>query len=332
MRPPDVRLGAGCVGLGSASASSSPSEQVRLVETAIDAGVSLFDTADAYGSGNSERVVGRALRGRRDRVTIATKGGYVFRQRSTAEQRLRRLAVRVRGARSAPPTTTGHSGATGAYGSQDFSPTAMRSALEASLRRLGVEHIDVYQLHGPRDVPDETLAELIRARAAGKIGAIGIGAETIDSATRWARSDEAAIIQLPFGLLDPDAQDLIGPLQTAGATRRYWARGVLGGGVLAASMRRPGDLRGHPKEQLVADLTRIAVNSGIELDELAIRWVAAHPGLDTVMLGIGSPTHLRRNLDIASRPRLPADVVVAVASAQADHRRRIAELGDSVES
>ena len=87
-----VRVGLGCVNLGS-STGTSERAGVRLVHAALDAGITLFDTADAYGAGASERVLGRALRGRREGVEIATKGGYCFEQRSMLEQRVRRLAA-----------------------------------------------------------------------------------------------------------------------------------------------------------------------------------------------------------------------------------------------
>src|SRR4051812_9318058 len=81
-----VRLGFGCVNLGSAGGGRSVRSDVRLVREALDLGVRTFDTADAYGKGTSERILGRALRGRRDDAFVATKGGYLFRERTGPEQ------------------------------------------------------------------------------------------------------------------------------------------------------------------------------------------------------------------------------------------------------
>src|SRR5919204_4477087 len=92
-------------------------ESVRAIRRALDLGVTLFDTADVYGAGHSERVLGRALAGRRDEVRIATKFGNTF-DESTRQM-------------------TG----------QDSSPAYVRSACEASLRRLGTDRVDLYQLH-----------------------------------------------------------------------------------------------------------------------------------------------------------------------------------------
>ena len=90
-----MRIGFGCVNLGSAARGHSPRADVRLVQEAVDRGIDLFDTADVYGSGASERILGRGLGPRRDGVTIATKGGYRFRPRSAAEQTARRMAMKA---------------------------------------------------------------------------------------------------------------------------------------------------------------------------------------------------------------------------------------------
>src|SRR4051812_37458985 len=115
-----MRLGFGCVGLGSAGGGRSVRRDVHLVREALDLGVGTFDTADVYGTGASERTLGRALRGRRDEASTATKGGYAFRERTAVEQSLRRVASRTRGRlpRSAPGAAAGGA----AYQEQDHSP------------------------------------------------------------------------------------------------------------------------------------------------------------------------------------------------------------------
>src|SRR6476469_355361 len=139
-----MQLGFGCARLGSASGGGRRRDAVRLLRDAVDAGVVVFDTAGAYGAGASERLVGEALRGYRSQVTIATKGGYVFRPRSRVEQRVRRAVRSVTARRTASGTAVA---AGGAYGAQDFSPANLRRRLDDSLRRLRTDHVDVYQLH-----------------------------------------------------------------------------------------------------------------------------------------------------------------------------------------
>ena len=117
------RFGLGCVTLGGQGRAG-----VRLVQRALYLGVRFFDTADAYGAGTSERTLGRALRGRRESVTVATKVGYVFRERSSAESYARGLVRPL----ARPASSRSPRGPIGrnAYATQDFSPGYLRMALE----------------------------------------------------------------------------------------------------------------------------------------------------------------------------------------------------------
>src|ERR1044071_4831073 len=148
-------LGLGCWAIGGPFTSNGKpagwgegddDESIRAIRRALDLGVTLFDTADVYGCGHSERVLGRALAGRRDDVVIVTKVGNVFDEQTR--------------------TASG----------SDVSPAYLRRACDASLRRLDTDRIDVYLIHdglaGPEDVPAviEVLEELV---AAGKLRAYG---------------------------------------------------------------------------------------------------------------------------------------------------------------
>jgi aryl-alcohol dehydrogenase-like predicted oxidoreductase len=325
-------LGFGCVNLGSATAAMSPAEQTRLVAAALDRGVTVFDTADAYGNGASERILGRAVRGRRDDLTISTKGGYVFRPRSAVEQRARRLAWRAvewrrgRGRPQSDPdgaasggadpsgTATGLAPASsggGSYDEQAFTPTHLRAAVEASLRRLGTDRIDVYQLHGPNERHDDLLAQLDDLRTAGTIGTFGIGAESLESATDWLDVPEIGLVFVAYGLLDPAAAEAVLPrARTEG--RRVWARGVLGGGVLSAAERDPDRIAGHWKYPAIVELQRLAAEAGLGLDELAVGWVRRNPDVETIVLGIGSTRHLDRNVELFARPPLDDELVARI--------------------
>lgn len=283
-------------------------------------GCTVFDTSDAYGAGSSERLLGRAVRGRRDEVTIATKGGYVVRERSVFEQRLRRGAARVRtslplrdaspnGGRSYDPLAPN----AGAHAAQDFSPGHLVEAVEASLRRLGVEHIDVYQLHGASTCPDDAMAALLALRDAGKIGAVGLGAETYAAVRTTLRVPQLDVIQLPFGLLDPEPlRELFDQLRRTGRT--IWVRGALGGGLLARAMASLDSVCDHPKSARIRAFQQLAQDSDLTLDELAIRWVCTMASPDVLLVGMSSPSHLASNLAHARADLLPADVCAAVAA------------------
>src|SRR5215204_1923491 len=125
-----MRLGFGCVNLGTVSGGRSWRADVRLVQEAVDRGVLVFDTADAYGNGASERIIGRALGPRRDRVQLATKGGYLFRERSRPEVAARQVVKAVRDRLRPPAEPAFGAGSTDA--AQDLTAGHLRSALEAS--------------------------------------------------------------------------------------------------------------------------------------------------------------------------------------------------------
>jgi aryl-alcohol dehydrogenase-like predicted oxidoreductase len=144
-------LGLGCWAIGGPYTSNGrpagwgevdDEESIRAIRRALELGVTLFDTADAYGCGHSERVLGRALAGRRDDVVIVTKVGNLFDEQTRTA------------------------------GGKDVSPAYLRRACDASLRRLDTDRIDVYLIHdglaGPEDVPAviDVLDELV---AAGKV-------------------------------------------------------------------------------------------------------------------------------------------------------------------
>jgi len=303
-----MRLGFGCSRLGSASGSIGRRATIRLVHEAVDEGVIVFDTADAYSAGASERLLGAALRGRRAGVVIATKGGYRFRPRSSVEQLARRsvrtvarLAPRPAGPTSAPGS------AASTYRSQDFSPAVLRQRVEASLRRLRTDYIDVYQLHGPHEVLPDVIDEVSALVDDGKVRRFGVGAESVADARAWAGVDGVEVVQLPFGVLDPEALDDVFPITRARGVE-VWARGVFGGGLLTAHEVGDSTLQREPKLPLIAAVCKLSEELHVDFYELAMDFVRAHGDVSTVVVGISSPDHLRRNLSLLRRPA-PSDEI-----------------------
>src|SRR5262249_30996207 len=146
---------------------------LRTLEAAYDAGINFYDTADMYSQGESEHLIGKAFRKKRDKVFIASKGGYCLPARSKLVQLIKPLAkpiVQAIGLRRAAVPAAFSGGL-----SQDFSPGHLRTAAELSLRRLQSDYIDLYQLHSPR--PEElrgariqdSLGLLMRLKTEGKI-------------------------------------------------------------------------------------------------------------------------------------------------------------------
>lgn len=268
------RLAFGCVRLGSVSGLGTWRRHVALVREAVDSGITLFDTADVYGSGMSERVLGAAIRGRRGSVEIATKAGYVFIERSRPRHLL------LSGARpfvdfvqARRPAADGDERVSASYSTKSFSAEHLRSAVEGSLRRLDTDYVDVFQLHGPPSPTSDLISEVIPVVDdlvhAGKIRRFGIGAESTAVAAEWLDVPRVDVVQVPFGLLDPQASEEVFPLAVEHG-REVWVRGVLGGGVLSASLRGDPSARHHPKRQLIAALTELADRAGVSLLQLAV--------------------------------------------------------------
>jgi aryl-alcohol dehydrogenase-like predicted oxidoreductase len=275
-------VGLGCNNLGRRVDEAGTRE---LVDTALDVGITLFDTADIYGGdGASEELLGAALVGRRDEAVVATKFGMAM----DDERR-------------------------GAH------PDYVRSACEASLRRLGVEHIDLYQLHEPDpDVPiEETLGaldELVRAGHVRELGHSNLSAEQADHAEATARQLGTArfvCAQDHWSLLDRDVEDDV--LQ---AVERHdlavlpffpLASGLLTGKYTSDTEVDPswrlGSLPEDRRERWLGDdrvataraLQTFAEQRGHTLLELAFGWLLAQRPVASVIAGATRPEQLRAN-------------------------------------
>ena len=309
-----ARLGLGCVGLGTGRVGSVEHD-VRLVRSAIDLGVTVFDTADAYGAGASERVLGRALKGHRDDVVLATKGGFAFRDRTRAEQLARRWAKTVIAASGRGSGVSSGASQT-QYAQQDFSPRHLRDAVRDSLRRLRTDHIDVYQLHAPPQVLPGLLEKMSDLVAVGDVGRFGVGAPDVRSAVGWMTVPGVSVVQLPFGILDQEAASEALPLARAN-DREVWARGVFGGGLLAAA-DRDSLSRQDPKWRQIQELRRVAAAAGLDQYQLAFGFVRSRAEfVSTVLVGSTSVAHVRRNVALLEEPPLDDQVLRAAVEAYA---------------
>jgi aryl-alcohol dehydrogenase-like predicted oxidoreductase len=218
---------------------------LKTLDAACDAGINFYDTADIYSQGESESLLGKAFRKKRDKVFIATKGGYCLPGRKRLIQLIKPIAkpiIQAIGLRrsSIPASLSGTI-------SQDFSPAYLRTAVETSLRRLQSDYIDLYQVHSP---PREALREgrlqdvlglLTYMKAEGKIREYGIALDSVDDALHCVGMEGISSLQMPFGLMDLEALngvfDVISARQYAIITR-----GCFGGGALKQSLTE-ADLR-----------------------------------------------------------------------------------------
>ena len=228
------------------------------VEAALDSGVNLVDTADIYGAGHNERLVGRVVAGRRDEVVLATKFG-------------------------------GDQGPTG-----DLVPGKGRAgyvhrAIDASLGRLGSDHVDLYYLHrvDPTTPIEETVGAMAELVAAGKVRHLGLSEASAATIRRAHAVHPIAAVQTEYSLFtrDPEAEvlDTCAELGIAFVAYSPLGRGLLGGAMRGASDLREGDWRlGNPRYQsgnlernltLVESLRALADAKGLPVAQLALAWV-----------------------------------------------------------
>jgi aryl-alcohol dehydrogenase-like predicted oxidoreductase len=259
-----------------------------VVRAALDAGVNLFDTADVYGGTRSEEYLGRALAGRRDEAIIATKFGAQIDE--------------------------DHKGASATY---------VRSAVEDSLRRLGTDRIDLYQLHVPDStVPiDETLGaldELVRAGKVREIGASNFTPEMIDESEAvsrehgWARfasvqNEYSLLRRLPErGVLDACTRNGIGflpyfPLASGMLTGKYHRNEAPPSGTRLANMPTERQQQAFTEKNFdrVEALDAWATQHGRTLLDLAVSWLLARPAVASVIAGATKPEQVDANVGAA---------------------------------
>lgn len=249
-------LALGCMGMSGMYGPADENESIATIHAALDAGVTLLDTGDFYGAGHNEMLIGRALKGRRDKVLLSVKFG----------------ALR------APD---------GGWGGVDTRPVAVKNFATYSLKRLGVDHIDIYRpARLDPSVPIEdtvgAIADLIRAGYVRHAGLSEMGAATI----RRAHAVHPIVdLQIEYSLISRGPEAAIFPvLEELGIG--VTAYGVLSRGLLSRSKPgAQGDFRAHlPRfsgenlrlnEKLLERLNRLAAEKGLAAAQLAIAWVLA---------------------------------------------------------
>ena len=266
-------------------------QSLAVIDAALDAGVTLIDTADIYGQGTSEERIGCALEGRRDRVVIATKFGSEMDER--------------------PEERRGN-------------PDYIQWAVEGSLRRLRTDVIDVYQMHEPDPLTpiEETLGALNDLVADGKvrwIGSSNFSADQIEAAeeiSRGAGFHRFVSGQNEYSLVERDAEDEILPtcerLEIGFLPYFPLASGLLTGKYRRGEEATEGRLAGRaiPDERWnsVEALQRFADERGASLLEVAVGGLLAMPAVTSVISGATKPEQVRANVAAGSWEPSPADV------------------------
>ncbi len=261
-------------------------DAVAAIEAAVAAGICFLDTAPVYGFGRAEEIVGKAIRRiGRDKVILSTKGGLEWNER----EEIRR----------------------------NSSPERLRKEIDESLRRLGIDSIDLYQIHWPdARVPIEATAQtLLDLQAQGKIRALGVSNFSPSQMEAWRSVAPLHTDQPPFNLFERGIEkDVLPYCRTHGigvVAYGVLCRGLLTGKFSAGDSFPAGDLRGFdPKFQAEAfrhylsaaeDLRFIARARDCSLGQLAARWALQQPGISIVLWGARNPEQI---LEAAAIPPL----------------------------
>jgi aryl-alcohol dehydrogenase-like predicted oxidoreductase len=291
--------GLGCMGMSEFYGTADEGEATATIHRALELGVTFLDTADMYGPFTNERLVGRAIAGRRDDVVLATKFGNVRGENGE------RLGIR---------------------GDADY----VRQACDASLERLGVDHIDLYYQHRvDPDVPiEETVGAMAELVAAGKVRHLGLSEAAPDTIRRAHATHPITALQTEYSLWSRDPEDEILPtVRELGIG--FVAYSPLGRGFLTGRFQGPEDFpdddfrRHHPRFQgenlrrnleLVDRVREIAGEKDVEPGQLALAWVL-HRGEDIVPIpGTKRRSYLEQNA-AASEIRLTADELARIDAA-----------------
>jgi aryl-alcohol dehydrogenase-like predicted oxidoreductase len=278
------RMGLGCMGMSEFYGAADEEESVSTIHRALDLDVNFLDTADMYGVGRNERLVGRAIEGRREEVVLATKFGI----------------------RRAPDgTRLGVSGR----------PEYVRECCDASLVRLGVDHIDLYYQHRvDPDVPiEETVGAMGELVEAGKVLYLGLSEAAPETIRRAHDTHPITALQTEYSLWSRDVEEEVLPtVRELGIG--FVAYSPLGRGFLSGNIRSPEDFaeddfrRNHPRFrgesfrknlELVERVREIAAEKGATPAQLALAWVLAQ-GEDVVPIpGTKRRRYLQENVAAA---------------------------------
>lgn len=286
-------LGLGCMGMSEFYGTGDEAESIATIDRALDLGVTLIDTADMYGSGENEQLVGKAIKNKRDRVVLATKFGIL---------------------RSEDKGFRGVNG----------SPEYVHQACDASLQRLGIDYIDLYYQHrvDPQVPIEETVGAMAELVHQGKVRYLGLSEASAATIRRAASVHPISALQSEYSLWSRDPEDEILPtIRELGIG--FVAYSPLGRGFLSGNITTPEDFpaddyrRNAPRFQgenfyknlqLVERVKEIAAEKGVTGGQLALAWLLAQ-GDDIVPIpGTKRRKYLEENVAAAEITLTEAEI------------------------
>ncbi|WP_341201975.1 aldo/keto reductase [Planomicrobium okeanokoites] len=284
------------IALGCMSLPDNPKEAKAIVDEALDFGISYFDTADFYGKGQNEELVGRSLGGKRQDIILATKVGNQWNEETD---------------------------------DVTWNPSAgyIKSQVHNSLRRLKTDYIDLYQLHGGMitDPSDETIDAFESLKKEGLIREYGISSIRPNVIRRFLKNSDIASIMMQFSLLDRRPEEFLDEIAEAGVS--VVTRGSLAKGLLTSeALVRAGDTDGYmdySQPELLAALKEL-LSIENNLNALALHSVLQHETVASVVAGVSSPDQIRDTItaydSAISAEQIEAAGLITKQSRYKEHR------------
>lgn len=299
----EIGFGAWAIG-GRGWGPSDDATSLAAIRCALEVGINFFDTADQYGWGHSEELLGTALLGRRERAVIATKGGKDF----------------YRGPGEEP----------------NFDPGYIAFCVEQSLRRLQTDYIDLYQLHDATAealADDDLWAALQRLKQQGKIRFYGVSVGPTAHGVAAVQMGQVDTVQVTYNLLEQEAAAQLFPLaqerDVGVIARTPLAAGFLSGKYGADAQFPEGDLRRLlPREAVAATVRKVETLRFLErqgrgsLAQMALAWVLSQPAVAVTIPGARTPQQVQENAAASDLAPLPEVDLAQVASLYSSDFRR----------